>query len=158
MRSPISEANQWISRLNLIPNRAQVILGLGMGVHVFEFAKITEEPIFVIDPRNFLVAKFERLPQFEQFLGAESRRIQVGGYPSIFSQLRETRYQVQQYRPCWGDLTEEFINTLDLLNLRNLETAAAKYIIHPQRRNELVSLADIEAPSDQIRLLQELVR
>lgn len=158
MKFSRSEAKQWLGRLTLIPDREQVILGLGTGVHVLEFAKETPGLVFVIDPRSSLVAEFLRLYESDQTTHPEFQKIRAGGYHDIMTQLHDQRFQVQQYRPCWGSLTEEFINILDLLNLRHPETAGAKYSIEQKSPNSLVSLADIKSTQDEILLLQELIR
>lgn len=153
-----TEANQWFKRLTLIPSRTQVILGLGAGIHVLEFAKQTEGPIFVIDPRRPLVTEFFSRPEFNPISQPEFKRIQAGSYEQILPLLGDRRYQVQQYRPCWNTLTEEFINILDLLNLRHPTTASARHSIEQMPPHDLVSLTAIKSTNDKILLLQELIQ
>ncbi|MBK7960538.1 MAG: hypothetical protein IPK04_04580 [Bdellovibrionales bacterium] len=152
------EANQWFKRLTLIPNRTQVILGLGAGIHVLEFAKQTEGPIFVIDPRRPLVAEFFSRQEFNPVTQPEFRRIHAGSYEQILPLLEGRRFQVQQYRPCWNSFTEDFITILDSLNLRHPTTASAKHSIEQMPPYDLVSLSAIKSTDDKILLLQELIQ
>lgn len=136
------EAQRWAARLEVIPRRDQVVLGFGLGQHLSELAKMTDNKIFVIDPRPIDPMLLNQVCN-ESFL---RDRLQGGTFDEIFPLLQQRRIQVQLFRPCWDRLESEFLQMRDRLNGRT------------PIENRLTTIHDIVSEKNEISLLQELVR
>lgn len=139
-------AQRWAARLEVIPKRDQVVLGLGLGQHVTELAKITSCKIFVIDPRLADSKTLEHICTSDQAESSLWDRIHCGTFDEIFPLLQNRRIQVQLFRPCWDRLESEFLQMRDRLNGRI------------SNENRLTTMKDIISKNNEISLLKELVR